>query len=56
MLRTYLFNFYRRASAEALYILVPFGIGYGIYSWARRYDAYLNSKAGHIAMMEHGEH
>ena len=28
--------------------------GYGIYSWAKSYDAYQSSKAGHIAAMEHG--
>jgi len=27
MVRNYVFNFYRRVSAEAIYFLVPFGIG-----------------------------
>ncbi|KAF8892953.1 cytochrome b-c1 complex subunit 8 [Infundibulicybe gibba] len=53
MLRNYLFNGYRRLSGEALFFLIPFGAGYGIYSWAKSYDAYQNSKAGHIAAGAH---
>lgn len=71
MLRSYLFNGYRRLSAEALFFLVPFGAGtsthsihhvlvckhlpagYGIYSWAKSYDDWQNSKAGHIAAAHH---
>ena len=89
MLRNYLFNGYRRLSGEALYFLIPFGVGetlspfsprtafrkfvgfelahptillcstrpqpnypsqflgYGVYSWAKSYDEWQNSKAGH---------
>ncbi|KAJ3937192.1 MAG: cytochrome b-c1 complex subunit 8 [Lentinula lateritia] len=50
--RNYVFNFYRRVSAEAVYFVIPFvrqTLGYGIYAWAKRHDAYQNSKAGHIA-------
>ncbi|KAJ3869533.1 cytochrome b-c1 complex subunit 8 [Lentinula novae-zelandiae] len=47
--RNYVFNFYRRVSAEAVYFVIPFGLGYGIYAWAKRHDAHQNSKAGHIA-------
>ncbi|RDB23761.1 Cytochrome b-c1 complex subunit 8 [Hypsizygus marmoreus] len=55
MIRSYLFNGYRRLSGELLFFLIPFGTGYGIYSWAKSYDAYQNSKAGHIAAgAEHG--
>ena len=28
--------------------------GYGIYAWVKKTDAWQSSKAGHIAMMEHG--
>ncbi|KAG7094159.1 hypothetical protein E1B28_007770 [Marasmius oreades] len=52
MIRNYVFNFYRRVSAEAIYILVPFALGYGIYTWGNKRYNYINSKAGHIA----GEH
>ncbi|KAE9405520.1 hypothetical protein BT96DRAFT_1015505 [Gymnopus androsaceus JB14] len=47
--RNYIFNFYRRVSGEAVYFLVPFGIGYGVYTWGKNQYAYQNSKAGHIA-------
>ncbi|KAF9467185.1 cytochrome b-c1 complex subunit 8 [Collybia nuda] len=53
MLRNYLFNGYRRLSGEALFFLIPFGTGYAIYSWAKSYDAFQNSKAGHIAGAKH---
>ncbi|KAF8241042.1 hypothetical protein L208DRAFT_1420173 [Tricholoma matsutake] len=53
MLRNYLFNGYRRISAEAVFFVIPFAIGYGIYAWANSYDAYQNSKAGHIASSGH---
>ncbi|KAF9444199.1 hypothetical protein P691DRAFT_678055 [Macrolepiota fuliginosa MF-IS2] len=49
MFRTYLFNGYRRLSGELIFWVIPFGIGYGIYSWAKSFDHYQNSKAGHLA-------
>ncbi|KZT64430.1 hypothetical protein DAEQUDRAFT_732664 [Daedalea quercina L-15889] len=49
MLRNWIFNGYRRMSGQVGYWIIPFGLGYGTYAWAKRYDAYLNSKAGHIA-------
>ncbi|THU97614.1 hypothetical protein K435DRAFT_777901 [Dendrothele bispora CBS 962.96] len=52
-IRTYVFNAYRRISAEAVYFVVPFAAGYGIYTWAKSRDAWQNSKAGHIASGEH---
>ncbi|KIY49831.1 hypothetical protein FISHEDRAFT_72455 [Fistulina hepatica ATCC 64428] len=57
-LRSYIFNGYRRLSQEAFYFLIPATIGYGIYAWAKRYDAWQNSKEGHLALMEKegGEH
>jgi ubiquinol-cytochrome c reductase subunit 8 len=56
MVQTYVFNFTRRAWAEAVYIVIPFGIGYGIYSWGKSHDEWLNSKAGHLATGGSGEH
>ncbi|KAG6827012.1 hypothetical protein H0H92_013578 [Tricholoma furcatifolium] len=55
MIRNYLFNGYRRLGGELLFWLIPFGTGYGIYTWAKSYDHYQNSKAGHIAA-GHAEH
>ncbi|CCM05620.1 uncharacterized protein FIBRA_07849 [Fibroporia radiculosa] len=65
LFRNWIFNGYRRLSGQMPYWIIPFAIaswsaaerlsfGYGTYSWAKRYDAYLNSKAGHIAA--HGGH
>ncbi|KAF9078575.1 cytochrome b-c1 complex subunit 8 [Rhodocollybia butyracea] len=55
-IRSYIFNFYRRVSGEAIYFTVPFAIGitirllrYGIYTWGKSRYEYQNSKAGHIA-------
>ncbi|TFK29424.1 hypothetical protein FA15DRAFT_677685 [Coprinopsis marcescibilis] len=53
--RTYLFNFYRRVGGELLFFGVPIAIGYATYSWAKSHDAYVNSKAGHIAHAAHEE-
>ncbi|KAI4527045.1 cytochrome b-c1 complex subunit 8 [Schizophyllum commune] len=50
MIRTYIFNAYRRLSGEAFFFVIPFAIGYGTYAWAKKYDAWQNSKAGHIAL------
>jgi len=49
MIRNWIFNGYRRLSGQVGYWIVPFAIGYGTYTWAKRYDTYLNSKAAHIA-------
>ncbi|GLB42975.1 putative ucrQ family protein [Lyophyllum shimeji] len=49
MLRNYLFNGYRRLSGELVFWLIPFGMGYGIYTWAKKTDAYHHSKAAHVA-------
>ncbi|EAU83901.1 hypothetical protein CC1G_10306 [Coprinopsis cinerea okayama7 len=51
--RNYLFNFYRRIGGELLFFGIPFALGYATYAWAKKHDAYMNSKAGHIA---HGSH
>ncbi|KAH6891742.1 cytochrome b-c1 complex subunit 8 [Coprinopsis sp. MPI-PUGE-AT-0042] len=48
--KTYLFNFYRRIGGELIFWGIPFGIGYATYSWAKSYDAWQNSKAGHLAL------
>ncbi|EKM78391.1 QCR8 subunit 8 of ubiquinol cytochrome-c reductase complex [Agaricus bisporus var. burnettii JB137-S8] len=49
MFRNYLFNGYRRISSELIFWVLPFGIGYGIYTWGKsRYD-WQNTKAGHLA-------
>ncbi|KIY70724.1 hypothetical protein CYLTODRAFT_370633 [Cylindrobasidium torrendii FP15055 ss-10] len=52
----YLFNGYRRISQEAVYWVVPFGFGYGIYKWANNYTEYHESKAGMLASGEAGGH
>ncbi|KAI0357814.1 hypothetical protein OH77DRAFT_1435553 [Trametes cingulata] len=54
LIRNYIFHGYRRLSSQAIYWVIPFAIGYGTYSWAKRYDAWQNSKAAHIA--GHGAH
>ncbi|KAF9045475.1 cytochrome b-c1 complex subunit 8 [Panaeolus papilionaceus] len=54
-LRSYIFNGYRRISGELLFFGLPFAIGYGVYAWAKSYDNWQNSKAGHIAQGEHHE-
>ncbi|TFK31798.1 cytochrome b-c1 complex subunit 8 [Crucibulum laeve] len=54
LIRNYLFNGYRRLSGELLFFAIPFALGYGVYAWAKKTDHYQNSKAGHIAAMEHG--
>ncbi|OJA16558.1 hypothetical protein AZE42_00620 [Rhizopogon vesiculosus] len=46
----WLFNGYRRLAAQVPYWIVPFAIGYGTYAWAKRRDAWQNSKAGHLAL------
>ncbi|KXN82373.1 Cytochrome b-c1 complex subunit 8 [Leucoagaricus sp. SymC.cos] len=53
MFRSYLFNGYRRLSGEFIFWAIPFGIAYGIYSWAKSYDKWQNSKEGHIASGTH---
>ncbi|KAL0576494.1 Cytochrome b-c1 complex subunit 8, mitochondrial [Marasmius crinis-equi] len=53
MIRTYVFNFYRRVSAEAIYFVIPFAIAYGTYTWGNARYAHINSKAGHLEAGEH---
>ncbi|KAF8150340.1 cytochrome b-c1 complex subunit 8 [Pholiota molesta] len=53
-LRSYIFNGYRRISGEILFFGIPFVVGYGVYTWAKSYDEFQNSKAGHLA--SGGEH
>ncbi|KJA23809.1 hypothetical protein HYPSUDRAFT_104568, partial [Hypholoma sublateritium FD-334 SS-4] len=48
-LRNYIFNGYRRLSGEVLFFGIPIAIGYGVYTWAKGFDEYQNSKAGHLA-------
>ncbi|KAH9829569.1 cytochrome b-c1 complex subunit 8 [Rhodofomes roseus] len=52
--RNWIFNGYRRLSGQVGYWIIPVAIGYGTYAWAKRYDAFHNSKAGHLAA--HGGH
>ncbi|KAI0050263.1 hypothetical protein FA95DRAFT_1555765 [Auriscalpium vulgare] len=54
LFRHYLFNAYRRISQQFVYFAVPITIGYSVYAWAKRKDAWQNSKAGHLA--QHGGH
>jgi len=56
MWRNYLFNGVRRISSQVPYWIVPVAIGYGTYSWAKSYDAWQNSKEGHIALHGKGDH
>ncbi|KAK7683784.1 hypothetical protein QCA50_013160 [Cerrena zonata] len=49
LIRNYLFNGFRRLSSQAVYWVIPFGLGYGTYTWAKSYDAWQNSKAAHVA-------
>ncbi|KAG5642278.1 hypothetical protein DXG03_003055 [Asterophora parasitica] len=53
MIRNYLFNGYRRLGGELIFWIIPFATGFGIYSWAKKYDAHQHSKAGQIASGEH---
>ncbi|KAH8112330.1 cytochrome b-c1 complex subunit 8, partial [Phellopilus nigrolimitatus] len=43
----YLFNGFARIAGHFPYVAVPFGIGYAIYAYAKRVDAWQISKAGH---------
>ncbi|KAI0058364.1 hypothetical protein BV25DRAFT_1830200 [Artomyces pyxidatus] len=53
MFRSYLFNGYRRLSAQVPYFIVPVVIGYSVYSWAKGREEWQNSKAGHLAGAHH---
>lgn len=44
-----IFNTSRRVISQVPYVGVAFGIGYGIFTWAKSRHAYLTSKAGHAA-------
>ncbi|KAI0826193.1 cytochrome b-c1 complex subunit 8 [Irpex lacteus] len=54
LIRNYVFNGYRRLASHVPYWIVPFAIGYGTYTWAKKHDAWQNSKAAHVA--GHGSH
>ncbi|KAF8512756.1 cytochrome b-c1 complex subunit 8 [Hysterangium stoloniferum] len=54
-LHGYIFNGYKRIAANLPYCILPIAIGYGVYSWGKSHYEYLNSKAGHLATMGHGE-
>ncbi|TCD61369.1 ubiquinol--cytochrome-c reductase subunit 8 [Steccherinum ochraceum] len=54
LFRSYLFNGFTRLSAHVGYWIVPVALGYGTYTWAKKYDTWLNSKAAHVA--GHGAH
>ncbi|PGH13974.1 hypothetical protein AJ80_06114 [Polytolypa hystricis UAMH7299] len=43
------FNTWRRFRAQALYVIPPFIIAYGIMNWATERNEYLNSKPGRLA-------
>lgn len=78
LLSGYIFNGYRRLSAQLPYWIIPFAVGeytspflctvsddhwvysshatssgYGTYTWAKSYDKWQNSKAGHVALGGH---
>ncbi|KAN0139287.1 Cytochrome b-c1 complex subunit 8 [Lactarius tabidus] len=53
LFRNYLFNGYRRLAVQLPYWLVPVGIGYSVYAWAKKRDAWQNSKEGHLAGASH---
>ncbi|EMD37039.1 hypothetical protein CERSUDRAFT_51699 [Gelatoporia subvermispora B] len=53
MIQNYIFNGYRRLSAQFAYWIVPVAIGFGTYTWAKRYDTYINSKEAHVAGHAH---
>ncbi|KAN0107761.1 Cytochrome b-c1 complex subunit 8 [Russula decolorans] len=53
LFRNYLFNGYRRLAAQLPYWVIPVGIGYSVYAWAKKRDAWQNSKAGHLAGASH---
>lgn len=40
----YVFNGYARAMKQAPYMVIPFAIGYAVYSWSSSKYAYYNSK------------
>ncbi|KAF8895890.1 cytochrome b-c1 complex subunit 8 [Gymnopilus junonius] len=55
-LKSYIFNGYRRIAGEVFFFGIPMLVGYGVYTWAKRYDDWQNSKAGHIAQAAAGGH
>ncbi|PAV17877.1 putative ubiquinol-cytochrome c reductase complex 11 kDa [Pyrrhoderma noxium] len=50
----YLFGGFSRIATQLPYIAIPFGLGYAVYTYAKRVEAWNNSKAGHLALMEAG--
>lgn len=51
--RAAVFNTARRVTSQVPYIGVAFGLGYYIYTSAKKRHAYLQSKAGHAAEGSH---
>ncbi|KAF9642020.1 hypothetical protein BDM02DRAFT_3106143, partial [Thelephora ganbajun] len=52
LFRSHLFDGYRRLPSQVGYWMVPVVFGYSTYAWSKKYDAYLNSKEGHLAPAE----
>ncbi|EJD02048.1 uncharacterized protein FOMMEDRAFT_20836 [Fomitiporia mediterranea MF3/22] len=48
----YLFSGFWRIAGHLPFVVPPFAIGYAIYAYAKKQDAWQTSKAGHLAMME----
>ncbi|KAK1923158.1 cytochrome b-c1 complex subunit 8 [Papiliotrema laurentii] len=46
----YVFNGFSRIMQQAPYWIIPFTLGYGVYTWGKAKYAYYNSKEGHHAM------
>ncbi|PWN49385.1 putative ubiquinol-cytochrome c reductase complex 11 kda protein [Violaceomyces palustris] len=53
-LHGYIFYGYKRIMQQAPYFALPFAVGYGLIAWAKKKNAYYNSKAGH-AELAHDE-
>ncbi|PWY96963.1 putative ubiquinol-cytochrome c reductase complex 11 kda protein [Testicularia cyperi] len=47
-LKGYIFFGFKRIMAQAPYFALPFAVGYGLIAWAKKKNAYYNSKAGHL--------
>ncbi|EIM87271.1 uncharacterized protein STEHIDRAFT_130709 [Stereum hirsutum FP-91666 SS1] len=55
MFSGYLFNGYRRLSKQFIFWSIPVAVGYSTYAWAKKTDAWMSSKEGHLALAEHHE-
>ncbi|KAL7008472.1 ubiquinol--cytochrome-c reductase subunit 8 [Cystobasidiomycetes sp. EMM_F5] len=47
---------YSRIIAQVPYFLVPIALSYGVISWAVKKNEWHNSKEGHLAAAESGDH